>query len=705
MSANFLPETNTIEPAKPFRFWCQKVLPLVYDDSLSYYELLCKFVSYINNCIEDIGKLADDVTAISEAYRELENYVNSYFDSLDVQTEINNKLDEMARNGSLSALIGEYVQPYIAAQGAQIEQIETYTTNTRLEMTRRLNAQDANIQNLMASVGSPLVAGVAQDMVNHDKIYVYTGDEVGYTAGNWYYWNGSTWVSGGVYQSETVATDKTLTVVNTPADAAATGTAVELLGQSTAAVRISWERYGINSETGQPNHDVSQIRANDKTLIGEGNTLKYTAASGYLFHVFWYDENGSYVSHTYNYSGTGTIVAPEKYFRAECTRSNYSTDILPDEGSNITLEIYDNTSTAAVDARFREGYILSSGIIVVDASEKSITFPSANYTRLITSFGTQIDLTELGTVYLPSSLSYIICYDLDLNTIVTVGYTDNITNRRLVKIGYFNGSRYMNLNIIGRYKINETYATGETPLWYNFMSYRYGPDAICVLGDSLSTFTGYMPDGYNAHYPTGDVLTVDAMWWHIVMRAMRLDMNYVTVNAISQTSYIDQNDASLPPAYDTTRINALGADHYPSYIFVMMGTNDPFMNHIGDMVYEPTISGLESLTNTSTRGAALTIRKLQNKYPSSRIVLLIPFTVGIPSVQQTSPQYTMKNVCDLADNLKKLADEYGVYKVIDLRKCDVNQSNISSYTHDGNIHPNADGMNRIAQYIIYELVR
>ena len=34
---------------KTFNFWCQKVLPLVYDDSLSYYELLCKVVDYINN--------------------------------------------------------------------------------------------------------------------------------------------------------------------------------------------------------------------------------------------------------------------------------------------------------------------------------------------------------------------------------------------------------------------------------------------------------------------------------------------------------------------------------------------------------------------------------------------------------------------------------------------------------------------------------
>lgn len=34
------------------RFYCQKILPLVYDDSLSYYEVLCKVVSKINELID-----------------------------------------------------------------------------------------------------------------------------------------------------------------------------------------------------------------------------------------------------------------------------------------------------------------------------------------------------------------------------------------------------------------------------------------------------------------------------------------------------------------------------------------------------------------------------------------------------------------------------------------------------------------------------
>ena len=36
-----------------FGYWCQKVLPLVYDDSLSYYEILCKIVEYVNKMIEE----------------------------------------------------------------------------------------------------------------------------------------------------------------------------------------------------------------------------------------------------------------------------------------------------------------------------------------------------------------------------------------------------------------------------------------------------------------------------------------------------------------------------------------------------------------------------------------------------------------------------------------------------------------------------
>lgn len=103
--ANFTPELGNYKSLQPFRFWCQKVLPLVYDDSLSYYELLCKVVDYLNKTMEDVETLHGDITNLHTAYDELQKYVNNYFSTLDIQQEINNKLDLMSIDGSLLSII------------------------------------------------------------------------------------------------------------------------------------------------------------------------------------------------------------------------------------------------------------------------------------------------------------------------------------------------------------------------------------------------------------------------------------------------------------------------------------------------------------------------------------------------------------------------------------------------------------------------
>ena len=112
--ADFTPTLGDYKDLQPFRFWCQKVLPLVYDDSLSYYELLCKVVDYLNKTMEDVGVLEGDVTGLHEAYKKLQGYVNDYFSTLDVQEEINNKLDTMASSGELTNLIAPLLPNLIA---------------------------------------------------------------------------------------------------------------------------------------------------------------------------------------------------------------------------------------------------------------------------------------------------------------------------------------------------------------------------------------------------------------------------------------------------------------------------------------------------------------------------------------------------------------------------------------------------------------
>lgn len=94
---------------KPFRFWCQKVLPLVYDDELSYYELLCKVVDYLNKTMENVNKLSENFDELQNAFNTLKKYVENYFNNLDVQEEINKKLDEMTINGFFDNLVSKYL--------------------------------------------------------------------------------------------------------------------------------------------------------------------------------------------------------------------------------------------------------------------------------------------------------------------------------------------------------------------------------------------------------------------------------------------------------------------------------------------------------------------------------------------------------------------------------------------------------------------
>ena len=64
---------------KRFRFWCQSVLPVVYDDSLSYYEVLCKVVERINALVDTDKEIFDD---IDDLKAELEE-VNKKIDEID----------------------------------------------------------------------------------------------------------------------------------------------------------------------------------------------------------------------------------------------------------------------------------------------------------------------------------------------------------------------------------------------------------------------------------------------------------------------------------------------------------------------------------------------------------------------------------------------------------------------------------------------
>ena len=72
--------------------------------------------------------------------------------------------------------------------------------------------------------GSPTPVATVAEMTDESAVYLYTGSETGYTAGNWYFWNGSAWTSGGTYGGATTST--TFNQHGVPADDFAVGEAL-----------------------------------------------------------------------------------------------------------------------------------------------------------------------------------------------------------------------------------------------------------------------------------------------------------------------------------------------------------------------------------------------------------------------------------------------------------------------------------------------
>ena len=63
---------------KQFKFWCYKVLPLVYDESLSYYEVLCKTVDYINSLIEQDVVFGDELTELKKELNTVQTWIDNF---------------------------------------------------------------------------------------------------------------------------------------------------------------------------------------------------------------------------------------------------------------------------------------------------------------------------------------------------------------------------------------------------------------------------------------------------------------------------------------------------------------------------------------------------------------------------------------------------------------------------------------------------
>lgn len=388
------PQIQVLKSGKTglFTNYIYKAIPLAFDESMSYYETLCGLLNYLKNVvIPTVNNNADAVAELQTLYEQLRTYVDDYFTNLDVQEEINNKLDEMVEDGSLYNIINRYMTPIINTQNQRI----------------------SNIDNKVNSVASGSPAGVyatETDLINadpnHNRIYIVA--ENGY----WYYYNGNSWTQGGIYQSSESVTDKELISSDKSANAQVTGYSFNIIDEienikNNRINTLIFEQGTIDS-AGVPLNENTRIRT-DYIFCRKGSS--FVAKDGYSFFIAKYriNKQNQFIERIEN---TSYVLNEDCYCRFVLKKTN-NAQIQPNESNNFLYNYYE----------------LSNNEILVDKILQKINNAYMNADGTLTShtnyYTLKIDVVEneiLKLYFENRSVPIIVAFDDNNNVVKNYGY-------------------------------------------------------------------------------------------------------------------------------------------------------------------------------------------------------------------------------------------------------------------------------------------
>ena len=173
-----------IKPTGLFTNYIYKAIPLAFDESMSYYETLCGLLSYLKDTvIPALNNNADAIVELQNLYNELHDYVEHYFDNLDVQEEINNKLDDMVEDGTLDEIINQEIFSDLNDDISALQQDVS-------DLDSKITTETDNLKRNALYIGNSYLGGVGstgnnngiykrtKDMFN--KTYLKTGSGIGF---------------------------------------------------------------------------------------------------------------------------------------------------------------------------------------------------------------------------------------------------------------------------------------------------------------------------------------------------------------------------------------------------------------------------------------------------------------------------------------------------------------------------------------------
>lgn len=246
-------------------------------------------------------------------------------------------------------------------------------------------------------------------------------------------------------------------------------------------------------------------------------------------------------------------------------------------------------------------------------------------------------------------------------------------------------------------------ATGSTDV--------YQGKVFSILGDSISTFSGYIPeeDGFNAAHKTRypdtskvpDVTSVNQTWWMQLINTLggKLGINDSwrgTTVYNSVTAEVDGNAGTKATLSSPTRIQNLGANGTPDVIMFFGGTNDIRLGReLGDFdsATAPVVGSYNDWTTATWSSVAdayaATLVRMKELYPNAQIISLLPtYCTSVTAYADRLPEYNalFAEICNHYDVL-----------YVDLRYCGIEAT--EDYLPDG-LHPSAAGMDCITNAVL-----
>ena len=215
---------------------------------------------------------------------------------------------------------------------------------------------------------------------------------------------------------------------------------------------------------------------------------------------------------------------------------------------------------------------------------------------------------------------------------------------------------------------------------------------LAIVGDSISTFSGWIPSGYATYYPHGDLDTVEETWWYKLVK--ELGFNLIRNASWSGSRVSGDSEGNAYCACSDARIDALVGDNNetPDIILCYISTND-WANGIpvGSFTDKDEIPSDGVFTEIS-KAYALMLYKIRTRYPLAQVYCITNLEGRRANGDTIYPIVNSQGetIHDVNHAIAEIAHIFGCH-VIDLNVSGIHFWNVDSYTVDGTLHPNIAG--------------